>query len=215
MKTKHLNLSDKNRLFFVLTLVFSLFTIVSCKKKCEKESCGGGRYVINGECQCPPGSFLVGDLCREKKPGTFRIDSTTCNCIEDKINFDFQYSPFDIEDSRNFDPRFGKYHVLMGMNDKRKVGGGGMGFQAFYDPQYNTIYTTMFAIAAGYGKNCDEASFMHGQFFNEGNNVRNKLKLRVYSHKSEEHELRADHLDKETLEKATDSCTIWLSNGFN
>lgn len=213
MKTKHLNLSVK-AIVYTMISILGIFSINSCKKKCETESCGGGRYVIDGECKCPPGSFLVGDICREKEPGVFRIDSTTCNCIDDKINFDFQYGPQDLEDPNKFDPRFGKYYVDMGMNDKRKVGGGGMIFWAFYDPKDNTIYSTLFAIAAGYGKNCDEASFMHGQFYNEGYNVKNKLKLRVYSHRSELHELRTAYLDKETLDKATDSCTIWLSNGF-
>jgi hypothetical protein len=109
MKTKHLNLSVK-AIVYTMISILGIFSINSCKKKCETESCGGGRYVIDGECKCPPGSFLVGDICREKEPGVFRIDSTTCNCIDDKINFDFQYSPQDLEDPNKFDPRFGKYH---------------------------------------------------------------------------------------------------------
>jgi len=208
MKTNLINSFAKNRFLIWSMLFFSVFG--SCKKKCETESCGGGRYVINGNCECPPGSYWAGGRCVEKRPGSFWIDSTSCNCITNKIGFNFVYVTSDVENPDNFDPRFNRFNVSSGIN---YPGRGGQGSWFYFDNKNNTMYTTVF-YEAFFGKQCNETAFAFGQFYNVGSYVRNKLKLRVYSYSVPDHELKTDRLDKESLAKATDSCTIWMSNGL-
>jgi hypothetical protein len=182
----------------------------SCKDKCETESCGGGRYIINGNCECPPGSYWVGDRCVEKNPSYLRVDSTTCDCLSNKNYFVLNYSPENLENLENFDARFNRYSVGYSLY---YPGLGSRGNNFYYDSKKNTIYSSVF-YEAFFGKQCNENSFAFGQFYNVGGHVRNKLKLRVYSYSVPEHEIRVAYPDKESYSKATDSCTIWMSNGL-
>jgi hypothetical protein len=187
-----------------------MIVLGSCKDKCETESCGGGRYIINGNCECPPGSYWVGDRCVEKNPGHFWIDSTSCNCITNQTKFNFVYLISDMENPAKFDTRFNRFDVKSGIN---YPGRGGTGSWFYFDNKRNTMYTSVF-YEAFFGKQCNENSFAFGQFYNVGGHVRNKLKLRVYSYSVPEHEIRVAYPDKESYSKATDSCTIWMSNGL-
>jgi len=208
MKTNLINSFVNNPLLLISFLFLSV--LGSCKDKCETESCGGGRYVINGNCECPPGSYWVGDRCVEKNPASFLADSSTCNCINNTSRFNINYTPSDIENPSKYDPRFNLYNTGFAIN---YPGRGGYGTWFFYDDKKNTIYTSVF-YEAFFGKQCNENSFAFGQFYNVGGHVRNKLKLRVYSYSVPEHEIRVAYPDKESYSKATDSCTIWMSNGL-
>jgi hypothetical protein len=208
MKTNRIN-SFVNNLLLLISFLF-LSVLGSCKDKCETESCGGGRYVINGNCECPPGSYWYDGRCVEKNPGYFRVDSTTCDCINTPTKLNIIYRPADIEDPNNFDPRFNRYSFYLSTNYPIK---GASDNTFYYDKKFNTIYTSVF-YEAFFGKQCNENSFAFGQFYNVGGHVRNKLKLRVYSYSVPEHEIRVAYPDKESYSKATDSCTIWMSNGL-
>ena len=209
MKTSRINSFVNNPL--LLYSIFIMIVLGSCKDKCETESCGGGRYIINGNCECPPGSFWIGDRCVEKRPGWFWVDSTSCNCITNKTGFNMNFRPSEMENPNNFDTRFNRYDIGMAINYPG-IGSSGMNF--YYDNKNNTIYSSKF-YDAFFGKLCNENSFAFGQFYNAGSNVRNKLKLRVYSYSVPLHEIRVAYPDKESYSKATDSCIIWMSNGFN
>ena len=125
--------------------------------------------------------------------------------------FNINFRPSDLEDPTNFDPRFNKYYVSIA----NYYPGKGASFTPFfYDNKNNTIYTSLF-YESFFGKQCNEDAFVEGKFYNVGSNVRNKLKLKVYSYSVPMHEIKVDRIDKESLAKATDSCIIWMSNGFN
>ena len=208
MKTNLINSFVNNPLLLISFLFLSV--LGSCKDKCETESCGGGRYIINGNCECPPGSYWFDGRCIEKNPSSFRVDSTTCDCIKSPTQLNLIYRPADIEDPTNFDPRFNRHSFYLSTNYPSI---GALRTPFYYDINKNKIYTSLF-YEAFFGKQCNENSFAFGQFYNVGGHARNKLKLRVYSYSVPEHEIRVAYPDKESYSKATDSCTIWMSNGL-
>lgn len=210
MKTNLISLFVKPKWFLGVMVLFSFFVLNSCKKKCEKESCGGGRYIINGNCECPPGSYWVGNRCVEKNPGWFWVDSTTCDCISDKNYFNVGFRPSDFEDPSYYDPRFKMNYIGIVVN---YPGYGGSGSSVFYNNKKQTIYSSRFSYEL-FGKNCNEVSFVDGQFYNVGYQIRNKLKLKVYSYTVPQHFLLVDRIEQESIDQATDSCVIWMSNGL-